>query len=83
MSDWNREDALEKKKAITRDGRLVINLKESVLDGKKVLTGAVATKKPPYKADEMVLLENHYWSSGGLGRHGGDDLLNFATKHRS
>ena len=76
MNNWNREAALEQKKAITRDGRLVIDLKQSVLDGREVLTGSVGTKKPPFKAGEMVFLESHYWENGGLGRHGGDDLLN-------
>ena len=76
-SEWDRDRALKERKEKTRDGRLVINLKESVLDGRKVLTGLVVRTKPPYKKDENVRTDFCVFWLGGLGRDGHSDLFNF------
>jgi hypothetical protein len=78
MGSWNREKSLKIGRAQTRDGRDVINLREAVLDGRDVLVGDVATtKRKHYKNDQVVVhVESAYWEAGGLGKHGGDDLVN-------
>lgn len=76
---WSTEEALKIGKAKTRDGRFVLGLKLAVLDGRQVLVGDITIKKRGFKADQTLLLESHYWEAGGLGRHGGDDLVPFRT----
>ena len=72
---WNRQRALRLGKARTRDGRDVINLQEATLDGRQVLIGVIIQKKRPYPDHRCLKTEHAYWERGGLGFHGGDDLL--------
>lgn len=72
---WNRQKAILTGNAKTRDGRVVVGLKEAVLDGKKVLIGHVSVEKPPFKKNKLIKIESSYWESGGLGIHGDDDLV--------
>ena len=67
--------AIKTGQAITRDGRLVIKLKESILDGKEVLTGFVTKTKSPFKKGCLVPIENCIWSDGGLAADGSRYLL--------
>jgi len=61
--------------AKTRDGRDVFNVRRAILDGDRVLIGEVAIDRPPYKPGKIIKTESMYWGAGGLGRHGGDDLM--------
>ena len=72
---WNREAALEKRQANTRDGRAVLDLREATLDGQTVLVGFVTDEKRPFKRGHIIKGEHHWWGAGGLGCHGGDDLV--------
>lgn len=63
---------------MTRDGRIVINLREAVIDdGETILVGEVSTKcLRSYKPGDTILLEKHWWPGrGAWGNHGGDDLM--------
>ena len=73
---WDRAKALREGKAKTRDGRHVVDLREAVLDGKAVLGGRITASKPPWKRGRIIPVESAYWEAGGLGLHGGDDLIN-------
>lgn len=77
---WNREMALRAGQAMTRDGRLVVCLKEATLDGREVLTGLVV--RPEDAGKRMPRLERMVWEAGGLGQHGGDDLVNLVARPR-
>lgn len=74
---WDREASLGIGKALTRDGRLVVDLKEEVIgDGETVLVGKVSTRKmSEYRGGDMIVMERMYWVGGGFGVHGGDDLM--------
>jgi hypothetical protein len=74
-TQWDRQKALANHRAMTRDGREVFSLAAAILDGKTVLVGKVATRNQPYPDGQIVRIEAHYWSDGGLGLHGGDDLM--------
>lgn len=73
---WDRKHSLETGQAKTRDGRLVVRLKEAVLDGQVVLIGDVTVDKAPFKKTVQLKTEKHYWRSSGLGINGDDDLVN-------
>lgn len=74
---WDEELALRRRKAWTRDGRHVSSLHVATLDGTEVLVGKLSEKPIPfYRHEEVVAVEDHYWRRGGLGNHGGDDLIN-------
>lgn len=74
-NEWNAGIALELGQARTRDGRFVLNLKQRIMDGKKVLTGDVTTIKRWPKKKTLILTERHYWPSlSGWGSNGKDDL---------
>jgi hypothetical protein len=77
MESWDMALALREKRAVTRDGRQVYFLKVSILDGREVLTGKVAEKKGPPVKNTILKTENMWWFNGGLGAHGGDDLMNY------
>ncbi len=71
LKAWNRDAAIKSGRANTRDGRTVVGLREAELDGRPVLVGQVlAGRKGP-----LLCLENAWWEAGGLGLHGGDDLV--------
>jgi hypothetical protein len=75
---WNLSESLNDGQAMTRDGRIVLHLREAVIDdGETILIGDVSTKRrSSYKPGDMVLTEKHYWhGQGGFGNHGGDDLM--------
>ena len=73
---WDQDRALKTKRAITRDGRDVFDLHIVEIDGKEALAGMVALVRPPYKREQIIKTEWHiWWSLGGLGGHGGDDLM--------
>lgn len=75
---WDRAISLKDGKAMTRDGRIVFHLRESVIDdGETILTGDVSTKpRRRYKTDDIIFTEKHYWRGrGAWGNHGGDDLM--------
>lgn len=75
---WDKESSLKCGKALTRDGRLVVELKEEVMgDGETVLVGKVSTERIlEYRHEEQILMERMYWPlEGGFGVHGGDDLM--------
>lgn len=75
---WDSEVSLGIGKALTRDGRLVVDLKEEVMgDGDTVLVGKVSTKRmSEYRGGEQIVMERMYWPlEGGFGVHGGDDLM--------
>lgn len=72
---WDRTKALQKKAAWTRDGRIVTQLREATLDGRTVLIGVITTTKGPWKHGTILQIESAYWERGGLGLHGGDDLV--------
>jgi len=74
---WNRKAAIKSQRAKTRDGRYVLNLRESELNGIPVLTGIICHTKQPWKKGQVLVGENAYWESGGLGTHGGDDLVDY------
>jgi hypothetical protein len=74
-SYWDMVEALKTKRVRTRDGRDVFNFKKAIMNGETVLIGDVAIKKPPYPNNTIINYESHYWSGGGLGHHGGDDLV--------
>jgi hypothetical protein len=73
---WDRKHSLETGQAKTRDGRLVVRLKEAILDGRVVLIGDVTVNKPPFKSGKELKTEHHYWEISGLGINGDDDLVN-------
>lgn len=66
---------------MTRDGRLVLDLREAVIDdGETILIGKVSTKpRRCYKPGDMIVVENHYWRGHGALGHGGDDLMDWTT----
>jgi hypothetical protein len=75
---WNRDASLAARKAMTRDGRLVINLREAIIDdGEMVLFGEVSLKPlASYKPGDIINTEKHWWPGrGAWGNHGGDDLV--------
>jgi hypothetical protein len=75
---WNRAISLKAGKAMTRDGRIVLHLREAIIDdGETILIGDVSTKRRQcYKPGDMILTEKHYWRGrGAWGSHGGDDLM--------
>lgn len=81
---WDYGKALASKRARTRDGRDVFDLREAVLDGERVLIGAMATiKVRQYKKDSGIPIESVYWPLAGWGRHGGDDLVNLPERRKS
>jgi len=78
---WNRKQALAKGRCKTRDGRIVLGLHEATLHdetnmvkNRSVLIGDVVD---PQKKQGTIMLfsEAHIWPPGGLGHHGGDDLV--------
>jgi hypothetical protein len=73
---WNQKNSLATGQAKTRDGRLVVRLKEAVLDGRVVLIGDVTVNKAPFKKMAQLKTEKHYWEISGLGSNGDDDLIN-------
>jgi hypothetical protein len=73
---WDRKHSLATGQAKTRDGRLVVRLREATLDGRPVLIGDVTVTKPPFKTGKELKTEHHYWEIGGLGINGDDDLVN-------
>lgn len=75
---WDREESLKAGYAMTRDGRLVLNLREAVIDdGETILIGEVTTRKyRSYKKEECMYVEEHFWRfRSAWGKHGGDDLM--------
>ena len=63
---------------MTRDGRMVFELREAVInDGETVLVGYVTTKPwRRYKGGDEILTESHIWFFNGSGcNHGGHDLM--------
>lgn len=74
---WDREVSLGYGKAMTRDGRMVVDLREEVVgDGETVLFGKVSTRKmSEYRGGDMIVMERMYWVGGGFGAHGWDDLM--------
>jgi len=75
---WNRAASIKAGKAMTRDGRLVLHLREAIIDdGETILIGDVSTKRRRcYKAGDIILTEQHYWRGrGAWGSHGSDDLM--------
>lgn len=77
MSDrvWIESKVLQAGKCYTRDGRIVFDLKRAILDDREILIGKVTIGKPPFAKKGIVKTERHYWERGGLGTHGGDDLV--------
>lgn len=75
MTTWNQTNAIKAGKAWTRDGRPVSGLIEAMLGGQKVLIGYVVTLGTK-KSEAKYKFEHHFWRDGGLGCHGGDDLIN-------
>lgn len=68
---------------MTRDGRIVLHLREAVIDdGETILIGDVSTKRRNhYKPGDIILTEHHYWRGrGAWGTHGGDDLMTLNEK---
>jgi hypothetical protein len=76
VKSWDRKHSLATGQAKTRDGRLVVRLKEAVLDGRVVLIGDVTVNKAPFKKMAQLKTEKHYWEISGLGSNGDDDLVN-------
>jgi hypothetical protein len=74
--NWDRKLSLDTGQAKTRDGRLVVRLKEATLDGRAVLIGDLTVNKPPFKKISQLKIEHHYWEISGLGINGDDDLVN-------
>lgn len=77
-STWDRAASLAARKAMTRDGRLVINLREALIDdGDTILLGEVSMKRlTRYKRGDVINTEKHWWPGrGAWGNHGGDDLV--------
>jgi hypothetical protein len=77
-SSWDRDVSLAARQAMTRDGRLVINLREAIIDdGETVLFGEVSRKPlARYKPGDIINTEKHWWPGrGAWGNHGGDDLV--------
>jgi hypothetical protein len=76
VMSWDRKYSLETGQAKTRDGRLVVRLREATLDDRPILVGDVTVTKPPFKSEHELKTEHHYWEIGGLGINGDDDLVN-------
>jgi hypothetical protein len=79
---WNRKQALAKGRCKTRDGRIVLGLHEATLHdethivkNKPVLIGDVVDPRRERPKGTILLSEAHIWPPGGLGHHGGDDLV--------
>lgn len=63
---------------MTRDGRLVINLREATLDNCETILLGEVSQKPlaRYKRGDIINTENHWWPGrGAWGNHGDDDLI--------
>ena len=89
---WDRERALRLGRARTRNGRDVFILREAILNVRSketetesinILIGAVVLDKRPYRKNTILKTELHYWEGGGLGHHGGDDLVDYPDQEIS